>query len=76
MIRVGDRVTIVDRYRTRPTCPCGLRTLEPSSFDGLRGVVTKADPLMVHLDGERLPMRFDERDIARDESTPTWVAGE
>ncbi len=56
-MRIGDRVEMVDRYRRGGK-------YEPSSFDGLRGVITRLRPtLMVHLDGERLPMAFDARDL-------------
>jgi hypothetical protein len=69
MLHVGDTVRMVDRYAQRRPCTC--KAPEPSWFDGMRGKVTKVDPLMVHLDGERLPMRFDERDIVRDDEKPT-----
>ncbi len=61
-MRVRDRVVMVDRYAERRRCSC--KAPEPSWFDGLRGVVTRLTPtVMVHLDGERLPMVFDERDL-------------
>lgn len=57
-MRVGDRVEMVDRYRTT------LHKFEPSWFDRLKGRVTQTAPyVMVHIDGERLPLRFDERDL-------------
>lgn len=56
-MKVGDRVEMVDRYRSRV---CG----DPSWFDGMRGVITQLRPrVMVHLDNERLPMIFDVRDL-------------
>lgn len=63
LLYVGDRVRMVDRFAARQLCKC--RTYEPSWFNGMRGKVTQVSPLMVLLDGERLPMRFDERDMDR-----------
>jgi hypothetical protein len=61
-IRIGDRVVMRDRYAQRRKCTC--RTPDPSWFDGMRGTVTRLKPsLMVHLENERLPMVFDERDF-------------
>lgn len=68
-LRIGDPVRMVDRYGERRKCTCPA--YEPSWFDGMRGKVTKTTPLMVHLEGERLPMRFDERDIVRADELPT-----
>lgn len=74
-MRVGDRVRMVDRYAARQLCQC--RKIEPSWFDGMTGRITSLTPMMVHLDNERLPMRFDERDLDLvEEPGPTWVAGE
>jgi hypothetical protein len=64
----GDPVVMVDRYAARAACTCKAKH-EASSFNGMRGRVTQVMPfVMVHLDGERLPMRFDERDFERVES--------
>ena len=61
----GDEVVMRDRYAARAPCTCRARHTV-SSFDGMRGRVTQTKPyVMVHLDGERLPMRFDERDFDR-----------
>ncbi len=58
MLRIGDPVMMIDRYAAR--CPGGAR----SWFHGMRGKVSSLKPyLMVHLEHERLPMVFDERDI-------------
>jgi hypothetical protein len=63
-VKVGDRVLLVDTYASRVRRLCG--PVEASWFNGLRGVVTRVEPtVMVHLEGERLPMVFDERDIVR-----------
>lgn len=57
-MKVGDAVMMVDRYANR------VAGGERSWFHGMRGKVTAMRPrLMVLLDGERLPMVFDERDI-------------
>lgn len=69
----GDRVVMVDRYASRRACTC--KPSSPSSFDGMHGRIVSVSPLMVHLDGERLPMRFDERDFVRLESEPHMTAG-
>ncbi len=62
MIYIGDPVVLVDRYAARARCHCPK--IEPSWFNGMRGVVTRVKPtVMVHLEGERLPMVFDERDL-------------
>jgi hypothetical protein len=45
-----------------------------SSFHGQRGVVVGTKPLMVRLFGERLPMRFGEREVAP-VSVPEHVGG-
>ncbi len=68
-LRIGDPVRMVDRYAMRRPCTC--KAPEPSWFDGMRGKVTQVAPLMVLLDDERLPMRFDERDIVREDERPT-----
>ncbi len=78
-MRVGDRVMMVDRYRSRPSCLCG-KIFEPSWFDGMRGVITAVkarNGVMVHLQDERLPMVFDERDfvLVDDASSQCMTAG-
>ncbi len=73
MVYVGDRVIMVDRYAERAKCTC--KKLEPSWFDGMRGVITQVEPTMVHLDGERLPMRFDERDLVCEEPSQVSMTG-
>ncbi len=70
---MGDPVRMVDRYAARRPCTC--KAPEPSSFDGMTGVVTQSEPLMVLLDGERLPMRFDERDMVPNEPNTTSLTG-
>jgi hypothetical protein len=73
-MRIGDRVFMVDRYAKRLRCSC--KPSEPSQFDGMRGVVTRLHPsVMVHLDGERLPMVFDERDFVLDEPSTVNLTG-
>ncbi len=70
----NDRVRMVDRYASRRPCTC--KTPETSSFDGMVGRVVSLRPLMIQLDGERLPMRFDERDFVRVESEQHMTAGD
>lgn len=73
---VRDRVVMVDRYASRRPCVCKSRATEPSWFDGMKGEVTQVSPyVMVLLDGERLPLRFDARDFDRVESEPHMTAG-
>lgn len=62
-MKVGDRVRVIAPWNT---------------YVGLRGEVTQTTPyLMVRLFHERLPMRFDARDlITEEESTPHMTAGE
>lgn len=58
---------------------CKVRIVAPwNTYFGLRGEVTQTSPfLMVKLHHERLPMRFDARDvITEEESTPHLTAGE
>lgn len=74
---VGDPVKMVDRYASRRPCTC--KASQPSSFDGMTGRVVSVSPLMIQLDGERLPMRFDERDFVRlnvDASSPNLTGAE
>ncbi len=69
-LRIGDPVRMVDRYASRRPCTC--KAPEPSWLDGMRGKITQLAPtLMVLLDGERLPLRFDERDLVREDERPT-----
>ena len=61
-MRVGDRVIVHAHW---------------STFYKQRGVVESVSPhLMIKLDGDLFAMRFGNGEVSRDESTPTWVAGE
>lgn len=75
---VGDRVRMVDRYAARAVCTCPK--VQPSWFDGMTGKVTQVTPyVMVLIDRERLPLRFDERDFDRldaDLSSPNLTGAE
>lgn len=75
---VHDRVVMVDRYAARAVCTCPK--VQPSWFDGMTGKVTQVTPyVMVHIDGERLPLRFDERDFDKADdalSSPNMTGAE
>lgn len=68
-MKVGDKVRMVDRYGERRRCTCPA--YEPSWFNGMAGEVTSVEPLMVLLERERLPMRFDARDLVAADERPT-----
>lgn len=53
-----------------------VRVFSPkSSFIGERGVVTSLVPLMVLLEGERLPMCFSTNEVVLDDDEQAHVAG-
>jgi hypothetical protein len=59
--RVGERVIVFPGW---------------GSFDGKRGVVTQLAPyVMVHLDDERLPMRFDDHVLIPEEESASSIGG-
>ena len=59
---VGDRVHVVEPW---------------SSFRGMRGTVTQVRPyIMILIDGDRLPIRVGEREIAREANDPSLTGAE
>ena len=41
------------------------------SMCGMRGMVTSTKPLYVLIDGDRLPMRIEERAVVAEDGAPT-----
>lgn len=60
-MRVGDRVLVFAQWH---------------SFRGTKGRVTQLKPLMVILDGDRLPMCIEERAVVREEQPLTLTGAE
>lgn len=57
---VGDRVIVFAHWH---------------SFRGERGRVTQVRPLMVLIDGDRLPMRIEEQAIVREQASELTLTG-
>lgn len=50
---------------------------EKNSFLGMRGRVTQTEPIiMVHLDGERLPMAFGQSELVAEEESAHHAGAE